>query len=456
MDSQNAKRGNRNPWALPKHQPKAPDGLGRRRFLKQMAAASGAVVLPEIIPSSALGKDAAVPPSDRITLGCIGVGGQGGGLLKNFLFFKDVRVLAVCDAYEDRRLKAKQRADAQYGDKGCTAYLDYREVLARKDIDAVVIAAQDHWHALIATAAAQAGKDIYCEKPLGASVQESQAIREAVRKHRRVFQTGTQQRSDSKFRFACELARNGYVGKGHTVQVATPGPNYHPKYNGPLDPQLVPKGFDWDTWLGPAPRQPYNPGRVAWPDWYLIWDYCAGFIVNWGVHHLDIALWGCPELAGEPFEVNCQAVYRKKGFTDNVESWNSTFTCPGGLKMVFTDSQKQKTGCRFIGDKGWVHVDRSGIWAQPESLLKVKIKPQETHLHKSDNHGDDFLKSIRNRKDPVSDVDSGHRASYFGMVADIAARLGRKLRWDPKKELFVGADDANAMLTRPMREPWKL
>ena len=217
-------------------------------------------------------------------------------------------------------------------------------------------------------------------------------IRDAVRKAKRVFQTGTWQRSQGKFQQACELARNGYVGKIHTVEVAAPGPNYRPSYKGPLDPQPVPAGFDWEMWRGPAPNKPYNPGRVAWPDWYLIWDYCAGFISNWGVHHLDIANWGCPQLGTEPFEVECKATYRKEGFTDNVETLERDLhlrqRAEDGLHR---HASSRSPACRFIGDKGWVHVDRSGIWAEPESLLKVKLKPNELRLTESKHHRDDFL-----------------------------------------------------------------
>ena len=432
------------------------DGINRRRFLKAAATAAGAIGIPYLVPSSVMGKDGDAAPSNRVTIGCIGVGGQGTGNMRNFLGLEDARVMAVCDTYEDRRLKAKRLVDDHYGDAGCATYGDFRELLARQDIDAVMIATQDHWHALIATAAARAGKDMYCEKPLGVSVEEGQAIREAVRRSGRIFQTGTQQRSSRNFRFACELARNGYVGKVHTVEVAAEGPNYRPSYKGSLEPQPVTRGFDFDMWLGPAPKVPYNPGRVAWPDWYLIWDYCAGFIVNWGVHHLDIANWGCPEVASEPFEVECQATYRHEGFTDNVDAWKARFTYPSGLRLVFSDHQQQKLGCRFIGDKGWVHVDRAGIWAEPSSLLAVKIKPDEVHLHESGNHHADFLQSVRSRRDPVSDVDAGHKASYLGMVADIAARVGRRLKWDTKAEQFVGDDMANRMLSRPMRSPWHL
>jgi predicted dehydrogenase len=424
--------------------------INRRDFVKSSSAAVAAMGLPSIVPAAAFGAN------DKITLGCIGVGGMGTGNMKSFLALDGCRVVAVCDAYKDRQEKAKGLVDAKYGDKGCAMFGDFRELIARKDIDAVMIAAQDHWHALIATTAAAAGKDLYCEKPMGVSVEEGQQILKAMRENKRVFQAGTWQRSDRKFRHACELACNGYVGKLHTVQVSAPGPEYQPKYEGPLDPQPVPDGFDWTMWRGPAPAKPYNPGRVAWPDWYLIWDYCAGFICNWGVHHLDIAYWGCPALARETCEIECRGVYRKRGFTDNIESWNATYTFASGLKLVYTDQNQQKVGTRFIGDKGWVHVDRGGIWAEPESLLEVKFEDNELHLHKSENHHDDFLKAVRTRKDPVSDVQATHVASYLGLLAEIAARLETKLKWDPKRETFIGNAEANRRLTRPMHNGWKL
>ena len=378
--------------------------------------------------------------------------------MRNFLSQDDCRVLAVCDTYADRRRKAKETVDERYGDSGCATFGDYRELIARDDIDAVMIATQDHWHALIATAAAKAGKDMYCEKPMGVSVEEGKAMRDSVRRHKRVFQAGTWQRSKSQFRQACELARNGYLGKLHTVQVAAPGPQYQPTYDGPLDPKPVPEGFDWNMWRGPAPDQPYNLGRVAWPDWYLIWDYCAGFICNWGVHHLDIANWGCPRIGSLPFEVECTADYRKKGFTNNVNGWDATFRFEDGLTMRFTDPAKQQTGCRFIGDKGWVHADREGqrIWAEPESLLTVPMKDSDARLPVSQHHQENFLAAVRSREDPLSNVDATLVATNLGLVADIAARLGQKLKWDPKTEAFVSHDEANKMLTRPMHNGWKL
>jgi len=254
--------------------------LNRRIFLKSIALTAGAISFPTVLPSSVLGAGRKMSPSNRITVGCIGVGARGSNNLTGFLGIPEVEVLAVCDPYADRQRQAKEMVDKKYDNKDCKTYGDFREVIARKDIDSVVITTQDRWHALIATAAAKAGKHIYCEKPFGVCVGDCKVIRDSVRKKKVIFQTGTQQRSDRKFRQACELALNGYLGKIHTVEVGSPGPEYKPKYTGPMEPQPVPEGFDWNMWCGPAPFKPYNPGRVAWPDWYLIWDYCAGFIVN--------------------------------------------------------------------------------------------------------------------------------------------------------------------------------
>jgi len=415
------------------------------------------VGFPYVVGSPALGKAGSVAPSNRITMGCIGVGGQGTGKVRGFLGKADVRIVAVCDVVESRRQNAKGIVDRRYDNKGCASYNDFRDVLARKDIDAVVIVTQDHWHAVIAVAAAKAGKDMYCEKPLGVSVVEGQAITRAVRTYGRVFQTGTQQRSDRKFRFACELARNGYLGKIHTVKVGAPGPEYKRTYKKPTTEEPIPAGLDYDMYVGPSPMKPYNGGRLAWPDWYLIWDYCAGFCVNWGVHHLDIANWGCPAVADEAFEINCKGSYRDDGLTDNINDWRAELEYDSGLRMSFSDTgNPNKQGCRFEGDKGWVHVNRAGIWAEPVSLLQEKIKPDEINLYESSDHLSDFIKCVRNRSDPVSPVESGHKASYLGLITDIATRVKRKIKWDPGKQVFVNDLEANRMLSRPMRSPWRL
>ena len=432
--------------------------ITRRRLLKRTAAiTTGTIALPYIVPSSVFGRAGGATPSERIAMGCIGTGGQGRGNTKAFLNNSAARMVAVCDVAESRRRQAKDIVDKHYGDKGCAVYGDFRELLAREDIDAVVIATQDHWHALIAVAAARAGKDMYCEKPLGVAVTEGRAIKDAVRRYGRVLQTGTQQRSDRKFRHACELARNGYVGNIHTVKVAAPGPRYKRKYSKPTSVEPVPGGFDYEMYVGPAPMKPYNGGRWAWPDWYLIWDYCAGFIVNWGVHHLDIANWGCPEVGDEQAEITCTGSYRNDGLTDNINDWQAEFKYGSGLRMTHTNTDNpNKQGCRFEGDKGWVHVNRQGISAQPESLSKVKIKPGETSLGDSTSHHANFLDCVRSRRDPISPVEAGYTASNLGLLPEIACRLKRKLTWNPATEKFIDDRQANQMLTRPMRSPWSL
>ena len=432
----------------------------RRQFLK---GATGAMVglmgFPYIVPSSALGKGHATAPSNRVVLGSVGVGSMGQGDMKSLMRAKGVQIVAVCDVVEQRRKQAKGIVDKNYNNHDCAMYDDFRDVLAREDIDAISITTQDHWHALIAVAAAKAGKDMYCQKPLGMTIQECQVIRDTVRRYGRVFQTGTQQRSSRNFRFACELARNGYLGKLHTVEVAAPGPSYKRTYKKPTTPEPLSNDIDFDLYTGPALQRPYNRGLWAWPDWYLTRDYCVGFIVNWGVHHLDIANWGCPTLTTESSELEFDGSYRNDGLTDNINDWKGEFRYDSGLRMTYSDTgNPNKQGCVFRGDQGWVHVNRKGIWAEPESLLKASIKPDEIHLDAGaiGSHYENFIQCVRSRKDPIAPVEAGHQASYLGMIAEISIRLGRALRWDPKAERFAGDDQANRLLAAPMRSPWHL
>jgi predicted dehydrogenase len=448
--------------------------INRRTFLKGSSYAAAAISMPTLIPATAFGAN------ERIAVGCIGVGSMGTGNMRQFLALDACRVTAVCDVQSDRRARAKKLVDEKYGDAGCATYNDYRELLARKDIDAVMIAAQDHWHSLIATAAAAAGKDMYCEKPTGVCVHDGQAMRAAVLKHKRVFQSGMWQRSLGNFRQGSELALNGYLGKIQEIQVAVPGPHYQPKYKGPYDPQPVPEGFDWTMWQGPARYNPFNPGRVAYPDWYLINDYCEGWTTNWGVHHLDIAHWGCPALGKESFEVECSGTYHvNKGFPDNLEAWKAVFTFESGLKMVFTDDKQQPDGTKFIGESSWSYVNRGDVVEASGELLKarpqegdtrllpadsmafndvtsIKTKDGERTSYKNVSHAEGLLNAMRSRKQPIADVDATHVASTLGMIAGIAARLQQKLKWDWKSERFVGNDLANSMLVRPMHNGWTL
>ena len=436
------------------------NGITRRRFVGALTA----LAAPCVVPSSVLGRGRAAAPSERVTLGVIGTGGRGVSVMKSMLPLDTAQVLAVCDVRREKRLAAAKIVGQHYqasragSGKPCVAVNDFREILARNDIDAVAICPQDHWHGTIAVAAARAGKDMYCEKPLGVAVAQCQAIRDAVRRYDRVFQTGTQQRSNAKFRHACNLARFGYLGKVHTVEVAAPGPKYHPRFKGPATPQPVPDGFDYDMYIGPARMRPYTPYCIDWPGWYLIWDYCAGFIVNWGVHHLDIAHWGCPSISSQPCSVRCKSEYRTHPVCDNINSWQAEFNFDDGLVMKFTDTGNPLSqGTRFIGDEGWVHVNRAdGIKAEPASLLDVKMTADKPGLYESKHHQADFLDCVLKRRDPVAPVEAGHVASYLGMLAESAGRLQRELRWDPAAEQFIDDADANRLLVRPMRSPWSV
>ena len=432
--------------------------ITRRRFV---GAAAAALAAPYIVPCTALGCGGNTLASERVAMGFIGTGGRGRGNMRSFLPLAGAEVVAVCDVKRDMRERAAKVVAGHYAAKGrsgkpCDTYNDFRDVLNRDDVDAVVISPQDHWHAPIAVAAARAGKDIYCEKPLGVAVTEGRAILDAVRRYERVFQTGTQQRSNARFRHACNLARFGHLGKVHTIEVAAPGPKYQPRYKGPTTPEPVPEGFDYDMYVGPAPIRPFTPYSIDWPGWYLIWDYCAGFVVNWGVHHLDIAHWGCPAISRQPCRVTCRSIYRTHPVCDNISSWQAEFAFDDGLRMSFTDTGNPlPQGTRFIGDEGWVHVNRAGIRAEPASLLDVRITPEQPCLYESNHHYADFLDCVLKRRDPVAPVEAGYVASYLGLIAEAAGRLQRELRWDPVTDRFVNDVDANRLLSRPMRSPWR-
>jgi predicted dehydrogenase len=439
----------------------------RRHFLKTTAA--GAVAVWQFIPARALGRAEQVAPSKRVALGVIGLGIQGTGDMRGFLSHSEVQVVAVCDVHEGQRAKGKQVVDAFYSNSDCAAYKDFRELMARPDIDAVQITTPDHWHSLIALEAARRGKHMYQEKPMGWSFRAAHAVQKAVRESGVVFQFGTQQRSDGKFRFACELVRNGKIGQLKTILVGVPGS----VSSCPIQPvEPVPKELDYDLWLGPAPMAPYSYQRCrpytqqdGWSVWYSVSDYCMGMIGNWGVHHLDIAQWGNnTELRG-PTELQGTGVFPKGMLTDNAISWQVENRYANGVTLVHMDdgtSAKHPLqagghghGVMFLGTEGWVHVDRGAVDAHPASLLETKIGPNEIHLFKSDNHGSNFIDAIKGRSHPAAPIDIAVHTDTLCNLQLIAARLERKLRWDPEMEQFLNDEEANALLDRPMRPPWK-
>jgi predicted dehydrogenase len=429
--------------------------ITRRRFLAGAAAAAAA---PYIVPASVFGAGGRPPPSERIGVGILGMGDRGNAHLKSLIPNGGVQVLAVCDPLENKREAARKFAETAYADraargeyKGCLATSDFRQILARPDVDAIVIAAPEFWHGLMGAGAVAAGKDVYGEKALTLTIAEGRALVSAVRRHARIYQVGTQQRSDRKFRFACELARNGYLGKLQKVEVAVPGGRALPN----AEPKPVPPGLDYEMWLGPAPWTPYNDLKCSF-NWYFIYDYCIGWIQSWGVHHIDIALWGAPALTAGQVQVEGTAVFPTEGLANTSVTWNVNVVTPDGLHLHFTDDKAQRHGCRFFGDKGMVHVDRGRLEAEPESLLKVALRSGDEHLYESNNHHGNFLECIRTRRDPVSPVEAGHAATTLTIVSDIATRLGRKVTWDWQAEKFIGDEAANRYLSRPMRPPWSL
>lgn len=436
----------------------------RRRFLKKAAgAAVGAMSFPYIVSSSALGKAGSVAASNRITVGCVGVGPQGTGVMRNFLAQKDARVVAVCDLKAPALKAAQDLVNKRYQNNGCATFKDFRELIQRDDIDVVSIATTDHWHVLVALAAARAGKDIYLEKPMGLSLAEDQALREVCHRYGTVFQFGTQQRSSRNFRFACELALNSRIGRLHTINVWSPGS----ASGGSPTPVPVPEGLDYDIWLGPAPYTPYTKDRCSNRLWWYISDYALGFIAGWGVHPLDIAIWGGGEKVMCPLKIEGTGVWPRDGVCDTAQNWNVVCKYDSGVTMNFTGNpvpekwrkrygRTTSHGTAFEGTEGWVHIDRSGINAHPKKLLAAEFGPNEIQLYKSSNHVRNLLDCVKTRDETICPIDVAVQADTLCQISDIAIRLEQKLRWDPAKERFVNNDMANRRLTRSMCSPWRL
>jgi predicted dehydrogenase len=429
--------------------------VARRRFLRALSASACAA--PWIVSGSALGLAAPPPASERVTVGIVGVGGRGGAHLQAFLH--ESQVVAVADPHLERRRAAQEHVDGHYGAatgkatyRGCAASSDFRELLARNDIDAVSICTPDHWHAAIAVAAARSGKDVLCEKPLSLTVAEGRAICEAVKRYGRVFQHGTQRRSESPFAFACELVRNGRIGRLHTVRVSS-----EPSHANPNDPATKPPaGFDYDLWLGPAPKAPYSPRRCITPWWYYIADYTIGFVAGQGVHFTDIAQWGMGADDTGPVEIEGHGVIPNDGLCDTATQWHVQMTYANGLKLIYDDDRAFPMGVVFEGTEGKVNALCSGLSTDPPSLMTATFKPSEVRLRRPRWHIADFLHCVKTREPTAAPVEAAHRATSLCHLTHIAILLGRKLQWDPLREQFRDDPQANRYLSHPMRSPWHL
>lgn len=456
--------------------------ISRRKFIRaSFISAAVAAGFPTIVKSTALGADGGTPANSRVNVGCIGVGPQGRAVMSGFLALADVQVVALCDVASINLNAAVEMVKKRYQTESVKTYHDFRELLARKDIDAVLIATPDHWHVPIALEAARAGKDMYVEKPLGLSLEEDQILRKEIQKRKRIFQFGTQQRSSREFRQACELVRNGMIGTLKEINVwcsaSRPG--------GSTKPVPPPEGLDYDFWLGPAPQTPYTDGKAfdnippgTWKTWWFNYDYALGFIAGWGVHPLDIAYWGYPDMMKSPFTVQGRAIFPKEGACNTAVAWEVVFEFPSGVKMRFKGTPNgfnEKTdltdfkdweaiygkiydhGTAFNGTDGWIMVRRGELRTNPEKLATEKFDSLKIKLPQSSNHVKNFVDAVKNRQSSICPIEDAVIADTLCHLSDISTRIEGKLTWDPTKEQFVKNKEANKKLElRPMRKPWKI
>ncbi len=429
-------------------EPTPGNAMNRRKFIEKVSVVSAFMIVPRFV----LGGKGYTAPSDLITLGFIGTGKQAGGLQESFRKTNEVKIIGAADVYgaklqafaeQVNQYYAAQTRQSQYA--GCATYADFRDLLARKDIDAVVIAVPDHWHSICAILAARAGKDIYCEKPLSLTIKEGRAMVTESRKHKRVFQTGSMQRSWPEFRQAVELVRNGYIGEISTVKVNV-GPPPVP-YNLAAEP--MPDSLNWDFWLGPNSPQNYHhflaPGLADdfWAKWRDYKEFGGGGMTDWGAHMFDIAQWGLDMDASGPVMVT----------PPDKDHPFLTYKYANGITMTHEPGSGDQ-GLTFVGSKGSVHVVRGKIETTPEILKDKVIGPNEKHVYLSVDHYKDFLQAIRNRTKPVADVEIGHRTATVCNIGNLAYELKRPLQWDPHKEEFKNDDEANKLRGREMRKEW--
>jgi predicted dehydrogenase len=429
--------------------------LSRREFLR--TAGNLTILAGMSGPSLFLNRTRAASgenPSEFIRVGFIGVGNQGGNNLRALM----KNAVAVCDVDKTRVQAAKKKVEEANG-RPCAAFGDYRKLLEDKSIDAVLITTPDHWHTLPAIHACQAGKDVYCEKPLTLFIKEGQALVEAVRRYRRVFQTGSQQRSDSKFRKGCEYVRSGRIGKVKTVKVGLPGVNWTKKGNEPQVPDSdPPPELDYDMWLGPAPFRPYNKNRVHY-NFRFFWDYSGGQMTNWGAHHLDIAQWGLGTDDRGPVEVErlSDPLYSPENYFETPRRFELAYQYADGTTLLCSGGTGQyKGGTLFEGEKGSIFVSRGALESTPEDILEEPLDDKCVKLYESIDHHQNWLDCIKSRKDPICSAEIGHRSATVCHLGNIAVRTGKKVTWDPLQQQIVGDAELAKWASRPYRAPWKL
>jgi predicted dehydrogenase len=432
-----------------------PNNPSRRGILKTTLAAGAA---PWFVPASVLGSAGQPAPSARVTVGVIGVGPQGQGDMQNFLSQPDVRVTAICDVNQRNIASARDRIKNAYGSPDAKVITDFRELNADASIDAVLLALPVHWHSVPAQDSILHGKHIYHEKPMGMSFVEAVRVRDAVRKKGVVFQFGTQQRSDLKFRWACELALNGRLGKVTDVHVSVPGG----KHGDAIPPQSVPDYIDWDRWVGPAMMTSFNEKKLERDNHENINNFSLGMISCWGIHHLDIAQWGNGTDAPGPSTVQGTGVFPPEGACHTIERGDVRFEFAKAAPVTFVQDGTEgfRHGIKFIGETGWVHVDRGTITAHDDQFLRDPQNKYDTmpiRLPISADHVRNFIDAIKTKTRAICDIETAVHSDTLCQIALIAVKEGRKLRWDPQAEQFIDDASANAMLQpRPFRGPWRL
>jgi predicted dehydrogenase len=427
--------------------------LCRRQFLRRTAAAAGALAMPWFIPARALGRDGAVAPSERIVLGGIGLGPRGQYDLSVMLPEKDMQFVAVCDVQRTRRERVKQMADEHYGNQDCVMYRDFFELLARPDIDAVLIATGDHWHALAALQAAKAGKDVYCEKPCGMTIGQIQALADGIHRYGRIFQAGTQRRSVRNFQYAVHLAQSGVLGRLRTLHASVYVPQKKYAWLA-AEPEPGPEECDWNRWLGPAPWRPYNSHYVS-GGWRGHHDFEAGGnFPDWGAHTVDLCQWANQADHTMPieYEANSNSIIAR--YANGVKMICDFLPTPFGDRAPQYRTSTGTCPVRFEGDEGWVETGDDVEVVLSDSLAKLRKKLFTGTGLSSSGHGRNFFDCVRSRSLPVCNQDIMRRSHIACFAAQLSWQLGRKLTLDPVKEEFVGDEEANRMRSRAAREPW--
>ena len=444
----------------------------RREFIKSAVALSTVFAVPNILTEPLFG---AAAPSNKVNVAQIGCGGIGSHYHIRILSgMPDVRIVAVADAYKSRRDAAAAKLNAQYGEGTVTTYADFREILARPDVDAVIIGAHDNWHTPMSIAAAKAGKDVYCQKPLALDYSLTPSLRKAIREKKRVFQFGTQMRSMGRYRQMVQLVRNGYIGQLQRIDVWCRDVSfnidqYQGKPYGSTTTVPVPADLDFDAWMGPSLMVPYTVDRATRWGGYHCPETSLGFIAGCGIHELGLAQWGNKSDHTSPIRYEGSGSVPKEGVFRTTERWDVTCDYENGVKLRYMDFRTAKAvatqylpswnhpedGVTFHGTEGWIS-DAEGFCASNKALWKMTFKPSDEQLMVSPEHNRNFIDCVKSRQETICPVEMAIRCDAIAHLTNIAARTGRVIHWDPQREEIIGDPTAARLLARPYRSKWRV